>query len=94
MGWCGVRPEPGRHSSAENGVREDRKEVSAKLAKNAGVVPLGHSGDSWRFTVKAFLEAWMRDVQEPRLSRRPIRRMKATSGTTSCPRSVPSPWGS
>lgn len=45
-----------------------RKEVGAKLAKMQATSRSGIAATPGRLTVKAFLEAWMRDVQEPRLS--------------------------
>lgn len=45
-----------------------RKEVSAKLAKMQESSRSGIAATPGRLTVKTFLESWMRDVQEPRLS--------------------------
>ncbi|MDN5686259.1 MAG: site-specific integrase [Brachybacterium sp.] len=45
-----------------------RKEVSTKLAKMQETSRSGIAATPGRLTVRAFLEAWMRDVQEPRLS--------------------------
>ena len=45
-----------------------RKDVSTKLAAMQEKSRSGIAATPGRLTVKAFLEAWMRDVQEPRLS--------------------------
>lgn len=45
-----------------------RKDVSTKLANMQDKSRSGIAATPGRLTVKAFLEAWMRDVQEPRLS--------------------------